>query len=327
MTRDVDADDEGAGVAPQGVDDHEARPPPEDSFATVGNEIRLEILRVLHERLSVGDRSEYTVPYSELREAVGVEDSGKFGYHLNRLLGEFVEKREDGYAIRHAGKELVRTVESGAVGRSEGGESGPTDAACFCCGAPVTVSYLDGYVSALCTECDGALGFDFMPDGALSSIPLPTGAVGDAVEIDPRGLLDRAHGRFCHRVRVFGDGICPRCGGRADAEFRVCPDHDTSDGLCPACGIVLPATIEVTCTVCSEGGVVPPACLVSHREPFHSLLADDGSTRLGYETFAMMAGLPFTVVDYEGETALEYDLPNVDGPVVLDAALDIHVES
>ena len=61
-----------------------------EAFARVGNETRLAILLALHDRVALGDRSDYTVPYSELREAVGEEDSGKFGYHLNRLLGEFV---------------------------------------------------------------------------------------------------------------------------------------------------------------------------------------------------------------------------------------------
>ncbi|SHH56177.1 winged helix-turn-helix domain-containing protein [Halobaculum gomorrense] len=283
---------------------------PEDSFAVVGNEIRLSILRVLHERLSVGDRSEYALPYTELREAVGEEDSGKFSYHLNRLRGEFIEKRPEGYVIRYPGKELVRTVKSGAVAPAGVAESDPTDAACYLCGAPVIVAYTNGYVSARCTECRGALDFDFMPEGALSSIPVPGGAIGDGIDAAPRALLDRIHGRFCHHIRVFGDGSCARCGGRADLHLRVCSDHDANGGPCDECGTTMPATVRVTCEVCSEGGIVPAACLVSHRAPFREALADAGVDRLGYEAFAVAAGWPMRVVDDGTESAVEYDLPS-----------------
>ncbi|MFC6785627.1 winged helix-turn-helix domain-containing protein [Halobaculum halobium] len=290
----------------------ENRQPPEDSFAVVGNETRLSILRVLHERASIGDRSEYSVPFTELREAVGEPDSGKFSYHLNQLLGEFVEKRPEGYAIRYPGKELVRTVESGAVEAASPAVSEPTDASCYLCGAPIAVAYTNGYVSAQCTSCSGALGFDYMPEGALSSIPAPPAAVGTDVDAAPEELLNRLHGRFCHRARMFGDGGCPRCGGRVDATLRACSSHDDSDGHCDECGTALPATVHVSCEVCSEGGIVPPAAMVSHRTPFREALAAAGVDRLGYDAFAVTAGWPLHVVDGD-EPVVEYDLPS--GPV------------
>lgn len=306
----------------------EDRQSPEDSFAVVGNETRLAILRVLHERVAVADRTEYTVPFTELREAVGEPDSGKFSYHLNQLLGEFVEKRPEGYAIRYPGTELVRTVKSGAVAPTESAVSEPTTASCYLCGAPVSVAYTNGYVSAQCTECPGALGFDHMPEGTLSSIPVPGGAVGDDIDAAPEALLDRVHGRFCHRARTFGDGSCPRCGGPTASRLRECPDHDASEGPCAECGTSMPATVRVTCEVCSEGGISPAACMVSHRAPFREALEAAGVDSLGYDAFAVTAGWTVHVVDGDDDSqndppAVEYDLPSGAVRVVVDGDIRI----
>ncbi|QZP38007.1 winged helix-turn-helix domain-containing protein [Halobaculum magnesiiphilum] len=323
------SDDAPLGESPEPVAEEEPssdpqadRQSPEDSFAVVANDTRLSILRELHDRVAVADRTEYTVPFTELREAVGEPDSGKFSYHLNQLLGEFVEKRPEGYAILYPGTELVRTVKSGAVGPTEHAVSEPTSASCYLCGAPVCVAYTYGYVSGQCTDCRGALGFDYMPEGTLSSIPVPGAAVGDEIEAAPEALLDRVHGRFCHRARTFGDGSCPRCGGRTESRIRVCTEHDASDGPCVECGTTMSATVQVTCEVCSEGGISPAACMVSHRAPFREALAAAGVDSLGYDAFAVTAGWTVHVVDGD-EPAVEYDLAAGRVRVVVDGDIRI----
>ncbi|MFC7070668.1 winged helix-turn-helix domain-containing protein [Halobaculum lipolyticum] len=318
MTDGADDGRETAGAGASGIDalDEHA---PEESFARLGNGIRVAILRALHDHQTGGERGEEPVPYTELRRAVGVDDSGKFGYHVNQLLGEFVEKRPGGYVLLSPGTELVRTIESGAVAAADGVMSAPTDATCYRCGAPVRVTYTGGYVVARCTDCPGALDRDLLPPGALSSIPVPAGAVGDALESAPRELLDRAHGRFCHRARLFGDGICPRCGGETTATVEVCADHDDADGPCETCGVAMPATVRSTCSVCAEGGISPGACLVSHRGAFRDALAAAGVDRLDYDAFATMLGWPASTVEREGAPALSYDLPGRSAPVVVAA--------
>ncbi|MFC6794113.1 hypothetical protein ACFQFH_06825 [Halobaculum halobium] len=96
--------------------------------------------------------------------------------------------------------------------------------------------------------------------------------------------------------------------GRVDATLRACSSHDDSDGHCDECGTALPATVHVSCEVCSEGGIVPPAAMVSHRTPFREALAAAGVDRLGYDAFAVTAGWPLHVVDGD-EPVVEYDLP------------------
>ncbi|WP_449404315.1 DUF7347 domain-containing protein [Halalkalicoccus subterraneus] len=45
--------------------------------------------------------------FADLRRRVGVEDSGRFRYHLKQLRGDFVEKANDGYRLTYAGEACV----------------------------------------------------------------------------------------------------------------------------------------------------------------------------------------------------------------------------
>ena len=85
----------------------------------------------------------------------------------------------------------------------------------------------------------------------------------------------------------------------------------------------MPATTQVTCEVCSESGIVPTACLVSHRSPFREALADAGVDRLGYNAFAVTAGWPMRVVDGGDDPAVEYDLPSGRVQIVVDGDIAI----
>jgi len=79
---------------------------------------------------------------SELRKRVGVRDSGRFRYHLEKLRGPFVEQADDGsYRLTYAGSEVVTAIVAGtytadATGAYRNGEpiavsdvSEPCDAA------------------------------------------------------------------------------------------------------------------------------------------------------------------------------------------------------
>lgn len=83
-----------------------------EAFSLLGNETWLSILLALwevHEPFA----EDNAVPFSELRDRVGMHDSGQFHYHLDKPAGHFVEKTDDGYELRHAGRQLVGTVIAG----------------------------------------------------------------------------------------------------------------------------------------------------------------------------------------------------------------------
>jgi DNA-binding transcriptional ArsR family regulator len=78
-----------------------------DAFGTLADETRLAILRAL--ALADGP-----VRFSDLRERVGVRDTGRFNYHLSQLRERFVEKRDDGYVLGATAERLVADADDRA---------------------------------------------------------------------------------------------------------------------------------------------------------------------------------------------------------------------
>ena len=87
-------------------------------FDLLGNDIRLRIVR----ELSVAG-SDAPLSFSGLRERVGVEDSGRFNYHLDRLTGPLVCKRPDGYTLTPAGESLAMIVDVAPAPPTSGTDS------------------------------------------------------------------------------------------------------------------------------------------------------------------------------------------------------------
>jgi hypothetical protein len=71
-----------------------------DALSVLGNETRIRILRTLADAAG-------PLTFTELREAVGIRDTGKFNYHLTKLCEYFVTETQDGYELGHAGSRVV----------------------------------------------------------------------------------------------------------------------------------------------------------------------------------------------------------------------------
>lgn len=76
---------------------------PTDALAVLGDETRIAILRALAE-------AEEPLAFTELRRRAGVDDAGRFNYHLSELREYFVRETEGGYALREAGSRVVATA-------------------------------------------------------------------------------------------------------------------------------------------------------------------------------------------------------------------------
>jgi DNA-binding transcriptional ArsR family regulator len=74
--------------------------PPTDVFALLSDETRVGIVR----ELAAADRP---VRFGRLRERLDCRDSGRFNYHLRRLRGALVEKRDDGYVLTDRGRQVA----------------------------------------------------------------------------------------------------------------------------------------------------------------------------------------------------------------------------
>jgi DNA-binding transcriptional ArsR family regulator len=258
-------------------------PSPTDAFALLGDETRVGILRALGE--AAGPLS-----FSTLRERVGTRDSGRFNYHLDRLVGHFVARTDEGYTLRRVGERVVVAVQSGSVTATP--ELGPTlvDESCPFCGAQVGVHYREERLGVFCTECAGAYSGGGPADrpSATSGPDDGSGAAGDrtaggdgddggeaAVDVAEAGHLGTlfvppagvaARGRDADALLgaaltwsrldtlAAATGVCPRCGAGVDASVAVCRDHASGgaagQGLCPACGARHAVGVRFACGDC-----------------------------------------------------------------------------
>lgn len=215
---------------------------PDDAFAVLGNETRMEILQTL-------GAADSPLPFSELRGRVGMLDSGRFNYHLDELVGHFVDRTEDGYELQRAGERVIEAVLSGAV--TETPEIEPTliDQSCQYCGGPVGVRYRDEQVTVFCTECTGIYGDSVGEDdhGHLGTLFLP-----------PAGVEGRAAADLHRAAYIWGglatmaavSGVCPRCSAAIDESIDICEDHKVIDGVCESCERRYAVHAEFECTNC-----------------------------------------------------------------------------
>jgi hypothetical protein len=95
-----------------------------EALSVLGNETRIRILQAL------ADAAE-PLSFTELRESVGIRDTGKFNYHLTKLCEYFVRETDDGYELGHAGSRVVAASQAAA-------NPVPSDAVeeCPVCGEP-----------------------------------------------------------------------------------------------------------------------------------------------------------------------------------------------
>jgi hypothetical protein len=220
---------------------------PDEAFAVLGDETRLRILTELGE-------ADGGLSFSALYDRVDVSDTGQFNYHLQRLVGRFVEKTGDGYALRRAGRRIVEAILAGAVSDAPTVERTRVDESCEYCGAPVEVTWRAGSVETYCTDCRGKYGRSYCDDGG--GRPAPSGYLG-RLPLPPAGVRDRTPTEMLRAAWTWGNleilaaasGICPRCSAPVDHEVRVCEDHD-DEGLCDACESRYAARVVVECTNC-----------------------------------------------------------------------------
>lgn len=222
---------------------------PSDAFSGLGNGTRMEILRILAE-------ADSPLPFSELYDRGSVTDSGNFTYHLDKLVGHFVEETEDGYELRRAGERIVEAVVSGAVTETPVIEPTRVDWPCSLCGTSMVISYREEWMAASCPECEGYQG-SADTDDPLSEDQLGHGYLGGAT-LPPAGIEGRDAAEvlqaalawdFLERI-TLSNGICPRCSAAVERSLSVCENHDSGDGRCEHCNNEHQELCTVTCPNC-----------------------------------------------------------------------------
>lgn len=199
-----------------------------EAFALLGHEIRLDILLALFEDWMAA----YTEPksYAELMDAVGLEDSGKFNYHLGKLRGVYIRQVEDGYVPTASATALYRAVLATRPTETVEYEQPLGEANCPSCGAQPTLRYERGFVTVDCPACQQWEGFTY---------PFPQNGFEQR---DPEQVLRAVHDRVRHEVGLARTGQCPSCAGPIAVDPRVDvieePDHWV-ELACESCTFVV----------------------------------------------------------------------------------------
>lgn len=230
---------------------------PDEAFAALGNETRMEILRSLGE-------AEGPLLFSELREQVEIDDPGQVNYHLNQLKGHFVRQTDDGYKLLDPGHRIIQAVISGGVTGTPVLEPTEVDAPCPFCGQSVQIRYGGGRLLIRCTACAGVFAgsetdapfVDSHPYGALGAFPLPpAGVIGRS----PKDVLDAATVWALTGYLAIGSGVCPRCSMTIERSLRVCEDHSPTGGNCEVCNTRQAVHVDYVCPHCTFQEVTVPA--------------------------------------------------------------------
>lgn len=247
---------------------------PDEAFGLLGNEVRMSILRHL-------GQADGPMSFSELRAAVGVDDPGRFNYHLDQLVDHFIRRSEDGYALRRPGRRMVEAVLSGAVTEAPDLERTELDWPCIYCGTiPVEIEYREEQLGVYCPECPGSYGNPAMGDDALPAqrrrlfynhLP-PAGLRGRS----PEELVITSMHWSGIEITKLSVGVCPRCSAPVRRDYEACEAHDAGEGICPACDRRLGILLEHTCTNCPFEARTILGMGFAANMRFHDFLRDHG---------------------------------------------------
>ncbi len=175
--------------------------PPAEAFRLLADETRVAILRALYD--AGGPEGPGRLAYADLMDAVGLEDSGKFNYHLSELRGPFVRKTGTGYGLRRAGAEACRLIARDLYREPPDAAALALSSACELCDGTLELRYDGEWAKLVCAACGNR----------VSGVPMPPGAVDGR---DRDALLDGVDRRVRQWSVALGGGVCVHCGGDLD---------------------------------------------------------------------------------------------------------------
>lgn len=177
-----------------------------DAFGLVGNEIRVEILRALGDA-RVEQRHPPVLSFSEIRSRSDIEvDSGQFNYHLQQLVGHYIDRVDDGYRMRTEGRLLYQTLRAGTFDRQASTRRMDAGFDCYYCDTPVEASIEDGTTAVRCPDpgCEHVYGLAGAPPGVDGT--------------DPESL-EQIGAYYHHGHLGFAREVCVTCGNRPRTEI------------------------------------------------------------------------------------------------------------
>ena len=207
------------------------------ALAALGNERRLEILLALGDRERETRVDRYELSFTELYEAVDVESTSQFSYHLSQLVGPFVAETDDGYHLTYSGDRIVRAVRSGVYESTDGFDPVEIDGGCPACGGVALEATLaDERFVVRCTDCERRLLSDSFPRS-------------QAAERTPTEVVESFGYRIWSSYVLLRGDVCPECYGRTR---RRVDSHESDSGslytfasICETCDLTIHLPVEV----------------------------------------------------------------------------------
>ena len=282
-------------------------------FALLGNETRMALIRALWDRLDfvryvTGHRT--GTSYSDLLAAVPTDDSGNVNYHLQKLDGVLVDRREDGYVLTPLGYNLMREIERYDDYEYRTVEEWTVAEPCPFCDGDLGADYRREVLSVRCRDC-GGLG----EDGNFTFVQLPSSAAADRTRSD---LLDVATRTMFEKVRASLHGTCWDCHAPMDRTVECCDEHDlAANGICRNCSHRYRTRIDATCSECGTRGrgpmleyaIVTPGVAAAYDE------VGLGPTSAGpwrYRLTALGDGVESVPADEDRVAELSFDRAGID---------------
>lgn len=209
-----------------------------DAITALGNSKRLEILLALDKVEQEHQKPWHTMSFTELYDAVDVDSTSQFSYHLDQLVGQFVSETPDGYRLTYSGNKIVRTVISDVYESTSKFEDSEVSGTCLFCEEASLLATLDAEQFRIrCTSCDAILVTDFFPKSQTR---------GRTTEEIIESVGYRI---WSMHIQLRGD-VCPECFGRVDTAFDVYEHngkiHHLYSSTCRECKYIISIPIEVT---------------------------------------------------------------------------------
>lgn len=180
---------------------------PHQAFVILGNEIRVEIVRQIGDAQTPDNDA---VSFSQLRSRIDRElDPGQLHYHLQKLEGYFLEKTDEGYAMRSQGDHVYKILRTGGFVRKDDPVTTDAEFDCHYCQASVEAIFTAGAAFIECPDC----GYRYL-GYPIEDIAALTDKVDNGV-----AKFDHISKYLHHQLLGYAQGICQTCGLDLDAEL------------------------------------------------------------------------------------------------------------
>ncbi|RQG96655.1 winged helix-turn-helix domain-containing protein [Natrarchaeobius chitinivorans] len=257
------------------------------AFSLLADETRVRILEELGSATASPETGIPRLSYADLKSRVGIRDSGRFNYHLTKLVGNYVAKEDEGYRLRWPGLVLYRTLVAGHL-TDEAGSAVDRFAVgtdCHRCGDSIEAYRYETLFRVRCFSCEATYTDVYVPSHGL-------------VDRDRTAILEAVHRRTRTILDSMTSGQCPWCAR------EVSPEIHEGDGSLPSLHDTrdLEPYVVYHCTDCTGFQYVPVSGVLLYHPATVAFYYDHGLDLTEIPAWE----LPWAVTD-DATTVLETD--------------------